>query len=109
MAKAGVLTVDLKATVDVNRLLDQIGSAIGKLFDKGNYQRQEIAGGVWISTINNGTVLSAFFHPSRSHSATANGGAFGGGEVKSISGAGKWAVAWSSKGLTGAKTNYGFA
>ena len=101
------LTINLPITCDLNKLIDQIGNAIGQAFSGGNFSRQEVSGGVYISTNSRGFVIAAFNHPKRYHSATADGGVFGGGVAKSTAHAGRWAVAYSKAGL-GAKTSYGF-
>ena len=56
--------------------------------------------GLW-----NGTVMSAFYHPTKEHSATTVGKL---GQKRSVAKAGEWAVSIQTKGLYGNKSNYGF-
>ena len=68
-------------------------------------------GYVWLSELDgtwglwNGTVMSAFYHPTKEHSASTNGR---NGKKKSIAKAGEWAVSIQTKATYGNKTNYGF-
>ena len=102
--------INLNINVDVNQLLNQIGGVVGRVFYKANFSDQRVGGGRFISTITtSGLVVAAFNHPTKFHSATADGGFLGGGVSKSTAPAGIWAVAWSSAGVSGKKTYYGFS
>ena len=102
-------TLSLSATVDLNTLVSQIGNAIGKALSRGNFCSQEVGGGVFVSAVDGGVVVAAYYHPTKFHSATACGGVGGGGTVKSTASAGKWAVATSSAGIGGRKTYYNYS
>lgn len=98
--------ISININLDLNKLVDQIGSLIGKVLYKTNFTRREVLGGIFVSAMTGDTVVSAFYHPSRTHSATADGGWLGGGQAKSISLPGKWAIAYSSQGVGKRKTFY---
>ena len=102
-------TLGLDGKVDLNKLLDQIVSIIGKVLSRNNFSRQEVGGGVFVSAIRGNEVVAAYYHPSKYHSATAVGGIGGGGTVKSSAGAGKWAIAYSKAGISGRKTYYNYS
>ena len=102
--------ISLGVEVNINELLNQIGGLVGRVFYKANFSDQRVAGGRFISTMTtSGFVVAAYNHPSKFHSATADGGLLGGGVSKSTAPAGVWAVAWSSAGISGRKTYYGFS
>ena len=50
--------------------------------------------------------LQAYYHNTKKHSATADGGFFGGGVITQIANKDYWAVACSMNGLFGRKTYY---
>ena len=64
---------------------------------------------MWISSIDGtvlthqGQVLSAFYHPTKTHSVTTIGAL---GTKKSIAYAGEWAVSIQTRGAWGNKTYY---
>ena len=66
------------------------------------YSKQEVSGGTFVSTIEDDLVISMFYHPSKKHSATAEG------LVKSRSEAnpGEWAIAVTSKAMFGNRSYY---
>ena len=85
--------INLGITVDVNKLLSQIGEALNasscqsQLIDNGE--------GRWISSQANGKVISACYHKTKNHSATVETGGQGPFYTcqKSTAGPGEWAVA----------------
>ena len=101
-------TLKLSGKVDINTLVNQIGSVIKAALNRSNFCNQvQKDGGRFVSAVNGNQVVAAYYHPSKFHSATACGGIGGGGTVKSTANAGKWAVATSSAGIGGRKTYYG--
>jgi len=92
----------------IGGLVSELGAAaVDQLIE--NIKSNKVAvsqpheGALWISDLNGDRVLSAFYHPTKLHSATTYGKL---GEKKSIAAAGKWAVSFQTKGLYGNKTNY---
>lgn len=57
-------------------------------------------------TAANTMVCAAFYHHTKKHSATADGGFCGGGVIQQVSDKKYWAVACSSNGIWGRKTYY---
>ena len=55
-------------------------------------------GKFWRST-NETYIIAAYYHPSKKHSAIANGGTNGGGLAKIPAKGGEWAVAYSKRGF----------
>eukprot|EP00730_Choanoeca_flexa_P010233 TRINITY_DN17227_c0_g1_i1.p1 TRINITY_DN17227_c0_g1~~TRINITY_DN17227_c0_g1_i1.p1 ORF type:complete len:112 (+),score=17.28 TRINITY_DN17227_c0_g1_i1:40-375(+) len=70
---------------------------------------QPHAGAVWISATDgnwgtwSGMVLSAYYHPSKQHTATTTGKM---GVKQSTAAAGQWAISHQSRSLMGNKANY---
>lgn len=60
-----------------------------------------ILDGQWLST--DGVLVSAYYHPSRPHTATTIGNI---GSKKSAANAGEWAVSWQTKAALGNKSYY---
>ena len=58
----------------------------------------------WVSNIKGGYVVSMYWHKTRRHSATCNGGFLGGGQKRVIAPAGHWAIAYCKAGVSGRKT-----
>ena len=103
-------TLKLSGKVDINTLVNQIGSVIKAALNRSNFCNQvQKDGGRFVSAVNGNQVVAAYYHPSKFHSATADGGIGGGGAVRSTANAGEWAVAVSSAGIGGRKTYYGFS
>jgi hypothetical protein len=85
--------------------------ASGLTVDQVAVQSQEFDnGGIWYSSVQNGLVISAYYHPTKYHTATAQRVAVLFGTIrkqaKSRAGPGKWAVAVVSKGLGVGHTYY---
>ena len=87
-----------------NILEKEIKNLIGIRINRSNSVTQDVGGGVFTSYMQDGRVVAAYFHPDKKHSATADGGLFGGGMVRSIKGPGEWAIASTSAGIARAKT-----
>lgn len=72
-------------------------------------QSQPHAGSTWITVVDgtwlthDGIVVSAYYHPSRPHTATTIGKL---GTKKSAANAGQWAVSWQTKAAYGNKAYY---
>ena len=64
----------------------------------------ENGNGRWISNIKDGYVMSAYFHKTKRHTATCNGGTLGGGQIRAEASAGNWAIALCKAGVSGRKT-----
>jgi len=66
-------------------------------------------GAVWVTQVNGtwgtfgGKVISAYYHPSRTHSATTDGKV---GEKRSVAAAGEWAVSAQTRAMWGNKAYY---
>merc|ERR1719499_1775249 len=64
---------------------------------------------VWISHVNgtwgtwSGTVISAYYHPTKEHSATSEGRV---GQKRSVAAAGEWAVSAQTRAMWGNKAFY---
>ena len=102
-------TIDLGANCNYSTLVARISSLIGKSFSTNDFYKQDASGGVFVSGVANGYVISAYNHPSKYHSATASGGFLGCGSEKSVASAGKWAVAWVCMGVANRRSYYGFS
>ena len=99
--------VSINITVNLNELIDQIADIFGVVFnnfERSNFCEQSVGGGRFISKIEGGIVVAAYNHPRNRHSATADGGLFGGGIVKSIAEPGEWAIVGTKAGIKGRKT-----
>ena len=60
----------------------------------------------WISNIKDGYVFSIYWHKTRKHSATCDGGFMGGGQKRVFASAGQYAFAYCKAGVSGRKTYY---
>ena len=96
--------VSLSVEFSVVAALDLLFRTYSLGIDRSNACQQEVGGGLFVSSTSGSEVIAAYYHPTKKHSATANGGLFGGGQVRSIASAGNWAVARSSSGMLGRKT-----
>jgi len=66
------------------------------------YSKQEVSGGTFVSKIEGDLVISMFYHPSKQHSATAEGLV----KSRSVANPGEWAIAVTSKAMFGNKSFY---
>ena len=100
-------TINISISCSLGQLVSRISSFLGTNLSQNNFSRKDCAGGVFIYSLNSsGWVISAFNHPSKSHTAFANGGIGGGGTYSVNAGRGIWAVAASKTGLSGIKAYY---
>ena len=93
------VNVNFNINIDANEILKACGMGSQTFSD------QDVAGGRFISSMANGQMMAAFFHPTKRHSATC----MHGDNIKSrsIKNAGKWAIAKSGTSLLGGnKTKY---
>ena len=60
----------------------------------------------WLSNIEDGWVISAYYHKNVKHSATCQGGFGGGEQTRAIGEPGEWAIAFCKAGISGRKTFY---
>ena len=99
-----LLTAAIGATVTfiLNKVYDKIyfhltnSNCIDTYNDSGN--------GRWLSNIKDGWVMSAYYHKTKRHTATCNGGTLGGGQIRAEAPAGSWAIALCKAGISGRKT-----
>lgn len=96
------INVNLNINCDLNQLIQQIGLGLsGSAYSDRTFQD----GSRFVSCLDNGIVIAAYNHPTKWHSATADGG-IGGKTGKSEKPPGQWAVAKGSAGIAGRKTYY---
>ena len=89
-------TLNLNVDVNVNDLLRQIAG-----FAPSSYNDRYPDGGRWISVQSDGIVISAYFHPTKWHSATVKTGFRHDRVAKSEAPPGKWAVAQIKRDIFG--------
>ncbi|KAA6363257.1 MAG: hypothetical protein EZS28_041216 [Streblomastix strix] len=93
--------VDVQLSININQLLDSLG-----ITGRSNYNDRQVDGGRFISSMEDKEITAAFYHPSKMHSATVQGG-FLGTDGKSIAKGGQWAIARGTRGPKGgSKTFY---
>lgn len=102
------MQISLSMNVDINTLLNQIGSAIGQtVLQEGVTSTSPNGNDRFVSVLNSNQVISAYFHPTKRHYATAEGKTKPG---RSYAAAGTWAVAYAMRSIWGGnKTYYGTA
>jgi hypothetical protein len=118
---AGVGTLIVKEAIEI-----LLGYLVGKLIDAmvdklkepkntlnqsikiSNFKKlyKDNGNGLWYSYIENNYVFSLYYHKTKVHTATCDGGLFGGGEISSIGSPGEWAIAYCRAGISGRKTYY---
>ena len=98
--------INLSINCDINYLLDQIGKAYNTVVKRSGITSISPNGNdKFVSVLNGDQVISAYFHPTKRHYATAEGKTKPG---RSYADAGKWAVALVMRSLIGGnKTYYG--
>jgi hypothetical protein len=98
--------INLSINCDINTLLDQIGKAYNTVVKRSGITSISPNGNdKFVSVLNGDQVISAYFHPTKRHYATAEGKTKPG---RSYADAGKWAVALVMRSLIGGnKTYYG--
>ena len=91
--------VNFNINVDANEILRACGMGSETFSD------QDVEGGRFISSMGNGQMMAAFFHPTKRHSATCMHGI--NVKARSVKDAGKWAIAKSGTSIIGGnKTKY---
>ena len=103
-----MVQINLSINCDVNTLLNQIGSAFNIVVKRDGVSSTSPNGNDrFVSVLNGDQVISAYFHPSKRHYATAEGKTKPG---RSYADAGTWAVAYAMRSLIGGnRTYYGTA
>ena len=102
--------VSIKATIKATKstiaqkIFDLVYKETGIKMSSG-YSIFTVGGGYFFS-IANQMVCAAYYHNTKKHSATADGGFIGGGVITQIANKDYWAVACSMNGLFGRKTYY---
>ena len=94
--------------IDARTIFDKIDNTLGsspEIMAK-NYQDQIVDEGRWISLISEKYVISAYFHPTKRHSATVINGFFKTNISKVSKEKGEWAIAYLPKTLFFNKTYY---
>ena len=99
-----ILTAAITATVTF--LLDKVFDKIYFHLTNSNTidTYNENGNGRWLSNIKDGYVMSAYFHKTKRHTATCDGGFLGGGQIRAEADPGKWAIALCKAGISGRKT-----
>ena len=86
---------------------------LNKVYEKINYRLtnsntvdtyNENGHGRFLSNIQDGYVMAAYYHDTKKHSATCDGGFLGGGQIRAIAGPGQMAIALCKAGVSGRKT-----
>ena len=93
-------------TITVARILDIVYDKIYYRLTHSNIVDtfNEDGKGHWYSDLGDDYVLSAYYHETKKHSATCDGGFLGGGQERKEADAGKWAFAVCHAGISGRKT-----
>ena len=105
------LSISLSDTIALAELLLKIADAVRQAW-VAHMNRKKASdriledGSRFISIIEDGKVGAFYYHATKKHSATAQGGIGGGGQVRCIAPPGEWAVAITDLGIKGAKTFY---
>ena len=88
---------------DENKFLDQLETKLGRNFQTRKFTRSQVEGGVWIRGNADELTLSAFVHPSKSHSVGIRSGATSKilPEKIEVAPPGCWAVAFGNAGSVG--------
>jgi hypothetical protein len=62
---------DSSLDIDANKVLDQVATAFK--WRPSSYTRKEIDGGIWVTAVEDGKILSAFWHPTKAHKTSVIG------------------------------------
>ena len=62
--------------------------------------------GLYISYIENDYVVSMYYHKTKIHTATCDGGILGGGTISALGSPGEWAIAFCKAGISRRRTYY---
>jgi hypothetical protein len=88
--------------------LKESKNTLNKSIKVSNFKKlyKDSGKGLWYSYIENNYVVSMYYHETKVHTATCDGGLFGGGEISSLGEPGEWAIAYCRAGISGRKTYY---
>lgn len=94
--------------IDARAIFDKIDNTLGSTPEimAKKYQDQIVDEGRWISFINEKYVISAYFHPTKRHSATVMNGFIKKNISKVLKEKGEWAIAYIPKTLFFNKAYY---
>ena len=108
LAAAGVFVLKAAGTAAIKFLVEKGLNKAYYLITEGYFKDTLLEDGNarWVSNIKGGYVVSMYWHKTRRHSATCNGGFLGGGQKRVIAPAGHWAIAYCKAGVSGRKTHY---
>ena len=121
LSAAAVGTLILKKAIDIF-----IGYLVGKMIDAmvdnlkesrstlnesmqvSNFKKlyKDNGNGLWYSYIENNWVVSMYYHKTKTHTATCDGGILGGGEISALAGPGEWVIAYCKAGISRRKTYF---
>ena len=106
LAAAGVFVLKAAGTAAIKFLVEKGLNKAYYLITEGYFKDTLLEDGNarWVSNIKGGYVVSMYWHKTRRHSATCNGGFLGGGQKRVIAPAGHWAIAYCKAGVSGRKT-----
>ena len=106
LAAAGVFVLKAAGTAAIGWLVEKGLNKAYYLITEGYFKDTLLEDGNarWVSNIKGGYVVSMYWHKTRRHSATCNGGFLGGGQKRVIAPAGHWAIAYCKAGVSGRKT-----
>ena len=121
LVAAGVGVLIIKETIKfffsylVGKLIDAIvenckesRSALTSSFTPSHFKHlyKDNGKGLWISYIEDDYVVSMYYHETKEHTATCDGGLLGGGEIAAKADPGYWAIAYCKAGIAKRKTYY---
>lgn len=83
-------------------------STLNESIQVSNFKKlyKDNGNGLWYSYIENNWVVSMYYHKTKTHTATCDGGILGGGEISALAGPGKWAIAYCKAGISRRKTYF---
>ena len=101
-----ILSIDIGVTLQT--FINYVKKEISYNISPANFKEiwNENGKGRFISNMNKEYVIAAYYHKTKRHTATCDGGWLGGGSIKAEAPAGKWAVAVCRGGVGGRKTYY---
>ena len=106
LAAAGIFVVKLAASAAIGEIVSKGLDRAHYLITQGHFRDEILENGKarWISNIKGGYVVAMYWHKTRRHSATCDGGFLGGGRKRAVAQPGYWAVAYCKAGVSGRKT-----
>lgn len=107
-AAVGTFLVKKAIDIGVSYLIGKLFDHIGEMLDQSHFTSlyKDNGNGKYISNIKNGYVVSMYFHKTKVHTATCDGGVLGGGTISAIADPGEWAIAYCKAGISGRRTYY---